>query len=409
MIYDSIIIGAGAAGLMTAITAARGGAQVLLLDGQKKIGAKILMSGGTRCNVTNKAVSEKDYNSGQRMRVRNILRGFDNIQAIRFFKEIGVELVLEPTGKYFPTTHSGKTVLDALLAECGKLNIEVKAEHKVEAVTFAEGIFTVRGNGFGFQGRTAVLTTGGLSYPGTGSDGIGFRIAQSFGHTVLDTMPALTPLTTDDEELKSISGIALPVALDLYSKGKKKLSMTGDFLFTHIGFSGPVALDISRHWLACAAQSPQIFANFFPEHTTETFTAFIQDESIKHPKKTLRTVLTDRMAQRMAAVLLAKQKLDGNVLLNQLGKEARRRLAEACTHYPLAISGAVGYSKAEVTAGGVDLAEVNPKTLESNEQQGLFLAGEVLDVDGRIGGFNFQWAWASGHAAGQAIARKEKK
>jgi len=422
MIYDCIIIGAGAAGLMTAIAAAKNGPglKILLLDGQKKTGAKILMSGGTRCNVTNKEVSEKDYNSHQLMRVRNILRAFDNRQAIRFFNDLGVELVLEATQKYFPTTHSGKTVLDALVAECTKQSVEIKNEHKVLAVAVEGGIFTIKGEGFTYQTRTVALTTGGLSYPTTGSDGTGYRIAQSFGHTVLDTMPALTPLTTDDADFKKLSGISLPVVLTLFVTGKKHKTIRDDFLFTHLGFSGPAALDISRHWLAAELlqiqaapvaevngakeEQPQLFANFLPSQNTERFEVFVHKAQEQHPKKSLKNFLSGLLPERLAYALLAKAGIDGTRLLNQLAKEARRKLVMVCTHYPLAVSGVVGYSKAEVTAGGVDLAEADPKTLESKYQSGLFFAGEILDVDGRIGGFNFQWAWASGHAAGTAIA-----
>src|SRR5208283_1532249 len=165
MIYDVIVVGAGAAGLMTAIQAAQGGLRVLLLEGQKKVGAKILMSGGTRCNVTNKAVSEKDFNSEQIIYVRNILRSFSNADTIRFFKDLGVDLVLEPTGKYFPSTNSGKTILDALLRKINGLNITLLCEHKVKAVSFDNNEFSVKGDNFHFCCKKIVLTTGGLSYP----------------------------------------------------------------------------------------------------------------------------------------------------------------------------------------------------------------------------------------------------
>lgn len=191
--FDVIIIGAGAAGLMTAIQASRGGLQVLLLEGQKKVGAKILMSGGTRCNVTNKSVGEKDFNSHQIMDVRNILRSFNNERTLEFFNELGLELTLEPTGKYFPVTNSGKTVLDALLNQIKAGGTTLLTEHKVKAVTKTQDGFIVKGDNFQFNAKNVVLTTGGLSYPTTGSDGTGYRLAQSFGHSMIETTPALTP------------------------------------------------------------------------------------------------------------------------------------------------------------------------------------------------------------------------
>lgn len=405
--YDAIIIGAGAAGLMTAITAARGGVRVLLLEGQHKIGAKILMSGGTRCNVTNTAISEKDYNSSQLMRVRNILRAFDNEDAIRFFKDLGVELVLEPTGKYFPVTNSGKTVLDALLAECAKHAIEIKTGHKAAALEFSGAAFTVKGDGFAHQSKAVVLTTGGFSYPATGSDGTGYRLAQGFGHMLLPTMPALTPLTTNDDEFKKLSGISLPVTLALYFDGKKHKSVSDDFLFTHQGFSGPVALDISRHWLAAPAKTRQIFVNFLPTEDDQSFEALLQNEQDGNPKRSLKHFLASLLPERLAAALLLKLNFDGHKALNQVTKEVRRKVVTLVTQYPLAVTGVIGYSKAEVTAGGIDVSQIDAKTLESVFQPGLFFAGEILDVDGRIGGFNFQWAWASGHAVGSALVHRK--
>jgi predicted Rossmann fold flavoprotein len=403
--YDVVIVGAGAAGLMTAIQAAEGGLRVLLLEGQKKVGAKILMSGGTRCNVTNRAVSEKDFNSGQIIYVRNILRSFTNADTIRFFKDLGVELILEETGKYFPSTHSGKTILDALLRRIDPAkNVTLLCGHKVKAVDRQDGLFILKGDDFQFQGRKAVLTTGGLSYPSTGSDGTGFRLAQSFGHPMVETTPALTPLTTKEQNLRSLSGVTIEAQLTLIVDGKRHFSCRESFLFTHFGFSGPAALDISRHYLR--AEGPrQVEANFIPdldENSLQAFLGLIQRES---PRKTIKNVLIGMMPQRLAEVILNKAGIDAALAMNQLDKAARKRLIGRCVHYPLEVTGVLGYSKAEVTAGGIDWAEINPKTLESRLAPGLFFAGEILDVDGRIGGFNFQWAWASGYTAAQALIR----
>jgi len=407
MIYDVIVAGAGAAGLMTAIQAAEGGLKVLLLEGQKKVGAKILMSGGTRCNVTNKAVSEKDFNSEKIIYVRNILRSFTNTDTIEFFKDLGVELALEPTGKYFPVTNSGKTVLDALLRKINSLKVEILVEHKVKAVNKVDGGFTLKGEHFNFQGKTVVLTTGGLSYPTTGSDGTGYRLAQSFGHPMIETAPALTPLSTRDNELKSLSGITLDVQLTLVVDGKRQFSCRDSFLFAHFGFSGPSALDISRHWLKAKGQK-KITVNFVPNFDADSFQRYLGGIQENAPRKTLKTVLVELMPQRLADVILKKSGIEESLIMNQLDKAARQRLIDRCVHYPLDVTGVLGYSKAEVTAGGIDFAEVNPKTLESKLVPGLFFAGEILDVDGRIGGFNFQWAWASGYTAAQAIIKQRE-
>jgi len=405
MTYDVIIIGAGAAGLMTAIQAAEGGLKVLLLEGQKKVGAKILMSGGTRCNVTNKTVSEKDFNSEKIIVVRNILRSFTNKDTIEFFNGLAVELTLEVTGKYFPTSNSGKTILEALLRKiASRPNVTLLLEHKVKAIYFKDNEYILKGDNFQFNTRRIVLTTGGLSYPTTGSDGTGYRLAQSFGHSMIETLPALTPLTTKDNDLKSLSGITLDVQLNLIVDTKKYFSCRESFLFTHFGFSGPAALDISRHYLKAQGKK-EIAANFIPPYDENSFLVFLRQVVEKSPNKTIRGVLIELMPQRLVDLILRKTKLEASLPMNQLDKASRQQLIARCVQYPLEITGVLGYSKAEVTAGGIDFAEVNPKTLESKLMPGMFFAGEILDVDGRIGGFNFQWAWASGYTVAQALIR----
>ena len=257
---------------------------------------------------------------------------------------------------------------------------------------------------FSYSGKNIVLTTGGLSYPTSGSDGTGYRLAQSFGHPMAETSPALTPLTTQDNDLKSLSGITLEARLTLVVDGKREISRRDSFLFTHFGFSGPAALDISRHFLRCKGRK-QMMANFIPDYDENSFTAYLGKIQRDTPRKALRNTLIELMPQRLADIILKKAGIDGALPMNQLSKVSRQRLITGCVNYALDVAGVLGYSKAEVTAGGIDLAEINPKTLESKLAPGLFFAGEILDVDGRIGGFNFQWAWASGHAVAQALIR----
>ncbi len=410
---DCIIIGAGAAGLMTAITAARLGVKVLLLDSREKIGAKILMSGGTRCNVTNEAVSDKDYNSGDLMRVRNILKVFDNKKTIVFFKEIGVDLVLEKDGdgnhergrggKYFPRSNSGKTVLEALMKEATRAGVKLVAPARVTGVQFIKDLYHVTAEGNVYTANKVVLATGGLSYPASGSDGSGYAIAKQFGHGLVATTPALTPFNSTDKIFNELSGISLTITLTLKEDGKKKFVTTDGFLFTHTGYSGPAVLDMSRHYLRAKGKKV-MEANFMPIFNDATFTEAIAKTIVEHPKKTAKNFLTQWMPERLAVALLLKARVAPDTVLNQLKKDRRISLLNTCLHYPLEVSGVVGYSKAEVTAGGVNLNQLNPKTLESLHQPGLYFVGEICDVDGRIGGFNFQWAWASGYIAGNAVS-----
>ena len=409
-VWDVAVVGAGAAGLMGAIAAAREGARVLLLDGQQTIGAKILMSGGTRCNVTNRAVTEADFESNSKRIVRDILRTFSSQKAVKFFEDLGVSVVLEPGGKYFPSTHSGKTILEVLMREAANRQAVLKNGCKIKKISAGGGFFRITGDETIFSAKTVILSTGGLSYPGTGSDGSGFSIAQSFGHSLVPTTPALTPLETDDADWKGLSGLSLPVRLTHKSNGKMTASFEGPLLFTHFGFSGPAVLNISRYWIRCpqGARS-ELFSDFLPHENEEGLRAALKSTAAHRPSLSLARFLAAKLPERFAETCLKKLAIPASLSLNQLGREDRERVIKQLRHCPLKITGAVGYRKAEATAGGISLEEVDRRTLESKLRAGLFFAGEMLDVDGRIGGFNFQWAWSSGQVAGRAAAKKSKE
>jgi len=435
-VWDVAVVGAGAAGLMAALVAARGGSRVLLLDSKEKIGAKILMSGGTRCNITNAAVTEKDFESDQKRTLAAVLKAFSPERALKFFKELGVEAVLEPGGKYFPSTHSGRTVLEALLRGTREAGVRLIPSRKVtrliyekEPVTvqtrhpepacrtgrrsegsqceILQGFFRVEGDSFSYPAKKVILTTGGLSYPQTGSDGTGYSLAQSFGHSLVPVSPALTPLLTGDEDFKKLSGVSLPARLNLYFEGAKKSEQEGAFLFTHTGFSGPAALDISRHWVRLQGKGrAEIFANFLPAFQEEAFREKILTETREQPSRLIKTFLGDFLPRAFSEIFLKKMSIPESSVLNQWSRVAREKCVRNLFHYLLPVTGVTGYSKAEVTAGGVDLREIRKESMESRLQPGLFFAGEILDADGRIGGFNFQWAWASGFLAGYAACRQ---
>ena len=437
-VYQICVVGAGAAGLMTAITAAKNGAKVLLLDTREKYGAKIIMSGGTRCNLTNREVSEKDYATSEPNIVRAILRGYTSEQALKFFAEIGVETAEEPgIGKFFPVMDSGQFVLEKLILEAKRLGVTIETPRRVTAVVRrpeaggasgqgssgleprASGPFLVSGEGFEYQAEKVVLTTGGLSFPSTGSDGTGDAIVQKLGHTILFREPSLTPLTTADEDWKKLTGISLETKLTFF-EGKKPLqSFQGSFLFTHFGFSGPVVLNVSRYWI-CAhakrigsdyendpARLEKIMANFLPSHTEDQIRKEIVQGHFLFPRQTIKNYLSLRkLPDRFIEALLQKCCVNRAVPLCDLMKNERELILKELFHHELSVIGDKGYAKAEVTAGGVDLREIRKETMESRKVPGLYLAGEILDCDGRIGGFNFQWAWATGFLAGQATAKK---
>jgi len=402
------IVGAGAAGLASAIASARAKApSVLLLDGRDVIGAKILMSGGTRCNVTHVKVLPSDFFSQSPRTVRNILSGFSCERTLQFFKELGVSLILEETGKYFPETNSAKTVLDALVNEAHRLGVSLVTGVKVERADFSEGVFHLTTQKESYRAQTLILCTGGLSYPSTGSDGSGYRLAEAFGHSRVETSPALTPLLTADSVWKTLSGLTLECRLECWVGGKKQSEFTDSFLFTHQGFSGPSALNISRHWLrAPKSEDPEIRASFLPKEHENSLREKMMGATAQYPTRSIKRWLAGLLPERLAEVLTGRAGIPEGVTLSSLSRIQREALIRGVLQSPLAVNGTSGYAKAEVTAGGIDFADVNAHTLESRKIPGLFFAGEILDVDGRIGGFNFQWAWASGHTAGTQAAKK---
>lgn len=405
-LYDSVIIGAGAAGLMTAIQAQRLGLKILLLDSREKIGAKILMSGGTRCNVTNQNVSEKDFASSEPRLVRNILRAFPSAKTLAFFSELGVELLPEAGGKFFPATHSSHTVLNALVDEISRNSIPLLSGKEVTEVFFENNIFLARGPGFEYRAKTAVFCTGGLSYPSTGSDGKGYSLARAFGHHPIRTSPALTPLMSDDRLWKTLTGLSLPCRVSLLTNGKEEAAYTGDFLFTHFGFSGPTALNISRHWERAADKKASVIqVNFLPQENEHSLRERFLAQARQFPNRAVKRVFSGVLPERMTVAILEKTGIAPDQPLNHIRAEERKSLIENIVRYVLPVKGVYGYQKAEVTAGGIDLKEIDYRSMESKLRPGLFLAGEILDADGRIGGFNFQWAWATGFLAAQGVEK----
>lgn len=416
---DIVVVGAGAAGLMASIIAGRelkGRKRILLLDSRKKIGAKILISGGTRCNVTNAKVTPKDYHGASSHYIQHVLEGFNPDKTRQFFNEIGVELVLEPTGKYFPTTHSGKTVLEALMREADKERVELKTGVRITRIQRRDGHFLLQGGEteeerekipYAVLAKRVILTTGGLSYPETGSDGAGLKMAEELGHSIEETHPSLTPLTGEDEDWISLSGITIDAKISFYEHSKKVAEYSDSFLFTHQGFSGPAALDISR-FVASSKKDWEVRISFLPRDNAEIFRKHLEQEKVKHPNRCLRNLLKEDflLPERLSEVLLRKCGIPINIILNQLGKEAAKALLEILFAYPLPVTGVIGYKKAEVTMGGVSTKEVQVATMESKKTPGLYFAGEILGVDGRIGGFNFQWAWSTGFIAGHSAAKE---
>lgn len=426
---DLAIVGAGAAGLAAAIFAAEearaaGGPaiEIVMLESAGKVGAKILISGGGRCNITNSEIRPEDFN-GARNPIRNILAAFDQHAASSWFESIGVRLKREEGGKLFPISDRARTVVDALVGRCNRLGVRILTGRRVDGIellpteTFDESDADRRDRRFAVHYRdgelaahSVILATGGRSLPRTGSDGTGWEVIARLGHTVTNTHPALVPLKLHQDLFHGeLSGLSLNVELTVIADDRLIDRRFGSLLWTHFGISGPVVLDASRHWIAAqsrlAGAKVRIRCNFMPGYDRAAAESWLLKVAAVHPRMTLRHLLAERIPERLGATLARFCGIDPSLPAGQLPRPQRRRLVEALIAFEAPIIGNRGWDFAEVTAGGVPLAEIDYRTMESRRVPGLFVIGEMLDCDGRIGGYNFQWAWATGFLAGRAAAR----
>ena len=414
---DLVVVGAGAAGLATAIFAARAAPhlRVRCLDGARRVGAKILVSGGSRCNVTNREVTERDFWGGSSRVVRNVLRAFPAARAAAFFEELGVRLHEEEDGKLFPDTNRSRTVLDALLAEAARLGIVIEPDHRVIGMARDGDVWSlsiVRRAGAALaetalSSRAVVIATGGRSLPKTGSDGLGYDLVRGLGHGYVDTTPALAPLLLNGQRHASLAGVSHTATLSLRVDGRVAVRLDGSLLWTHFGVSGPVVLNLSRHWHRATLDGANVdvLMNVSPGETFESLEAWWLDQERGRPRARATTVLSTRVPAAIADAWLAAAGIERDTTMAHVGREDRRRLVRALIEGPVTVLDSRGYGHAEVTAGGIPLDEIDPATMQSRVCPGLYLVGEILDVDGRLGGFNFQWAWSSGWVAGQAVAK----
>ncbi len=431
--YDTLIIGAGAAGLATAIFAAEAAPamRIALLDSARRIGAKILVAGGGRCNVTHDAVSPDDYFANRNI-VRNVLAAFGVERTVEWFASMGVELKREPTGKLFPVTDTAATVRDALVGRCQALGVDIRTSCRVSAVRRAGDAFALDTAQGPVHAANLVLATGGRSLPRTGSDGHGWHIARTLGHRVTDTHAALVPLVLDSAFIHAdLSGISHDVEVRTFIDGKLADRRTGSMLWTHFGLSGPVIMDASRHWTIAhdagraVAIQLNLLAGAAPDHADawlQPAAAGCEDRSgssgilanagVCKPgqaNESVGTRVARALPQRVAGAVCAWAGVDPATPMHQLKRGARRAMVGALTELAVPVVGHRGWNHAEVTAGGVPLKEIDHRTMRSRLVDGLWLVGEMLDCDGCIGGFNFQWAWATGHLAGRALAANPRR
>ena len=387
--FDVIIIGAGAAGMMSAIEAGKRGRKVLLVDHYKKIGEKIRISGGGRCNFTNINTNPNKFLSQNPKFVRSALSQYTQNDFISLINKHEIKFHEKKLGQLF-CDQSAQQIVEMLLKECELAKVTILKEFIIEDVNKENEQYIVSTKDEKYFSQSLIVATGGLSVPKIGATSFGYEIAKKFDHDVIETLPALVPLTFNEKILemcKELTGLSVEAIVSF----NKTLFQEG-MLFTHRGLSGPSILQISSYW----KQGDNIKVNLSPKLNVFNF---LEEKRKNNPKLDIGQILSDILPKRLAQIICNNNKVTGNI--SELSNKILKQLSDNINTWLINPTGSEGYRTAEVTLGGVNTKELSSKTMMSNKHQGLFFIGEVVDVTGHLGGYNFQWAWSSGYVAGQ--------
>lgn len=390
---DVIIIGAGAAGLMCALTAAQRGRKVLVIDHANKAGKKILMSGGGRCNFTNMYTEPDNFLSNNPHFCKSALARYTQWDFIEMVQRHQITYHEKKLGQLF-CDNKASDILQMLLDECAATGATIQLSTPVASIKATDHGFTLRCNQQTLSCKSLVIASGGLSIPTLGATGYGYQVAEQFGHTILPTRAGLVPFTITDPQLKELCTALSGTSIDDCVVQCNSQIFKEDLLFTHRGLSGPVILQISSYWQSGDTIEIDLLSD-------SDASAWLLQQQAQHPNLELKTVLSECFTRKMAQLLC--EHWFTNTPLKQYNTKQLTEIGERLNNWQLTPSGTEGYRTAEVTLGGVDTQEVSSKTMQSQKQDNLYFIGEVLDVSGHLGGFNFQWAWASGHAAGIVV------
>lgn len=421
MKYDVIVVGGGPSGLMAAIAAGEQGARVLLLDKGEKLGRKLAISGGGRCNVTNRLPLEEiiKHIPGNGRFLYSAFSVFNNEDIIRFFEKLGIKLKEEDHGRMFPVTDKAQSVVDALIEQLKKYRVHIRTNTPVSKVLYhedkVEGVILKTGEQI--DTKSLVLAVGGKSVPHTGSTGDGYAWAKAAGHTITDLYPTEVPITSNEPFIKNktLQGLALrDVALSVLNpKGKTVITHTMDMLFTHFGISGPAVLRCSQYVVKTLKKfnvdSVTVSIDALPSMNEEEIFQFVLKETKAEPKKAIKNILKGFLPERYLLFLLEKNQIDLQVTSANLSHESIRSFAKDCKQFQFDVNGTLPIEKAFVTGGGVSVKEIHPKEMSSKFMNGLYFCGEILDIHGYTGGYNITSALVTGRLAGVNAGKYSKR
>lgn len=408
-----LVIGGGAAGLLAGIAAAQNGAQTVILEKMRRPGKKILITGKGRCNITNNCDLQEIIKNipGNGRFLNSALRRFTNQDIVQLLEDNGLPTKVERGGRVFPVSDKAADVVDTFVKIYKNYGGKLLTDCKVKNITAEFGKITgaVTADGQKFAADAVILAAGGSSYPGTGSDGSGVKLAKALGHTIVPLAPSLVPLESDSPYIGGLQGLSLRnIEGTVYADGKKIGSEFGEMLFTHFGVSGPIILSLSKcvaEAFARGAQDVELAIDLKPALDKDKLDARLQRDFTQYSRKQMPNGMKDLLPQRLIVPVLDQAFIDEEKFVNQLSRAERRRLVDVLKAFTVPITGTRPIAEAIVTAGGVSLKEIDPKTMESKLIKGLFFAGEVMDIDGYTGGYNLQAAFSTGYAAGTFAAQ----
>jgi len=397
-----IVVGGGAAGMMAAIVAKRNGGDVILIERNDRVGKKLLATGNGRCNYTNLNIDINNYHGLSNKFALNALTELNVDKTIEFFETLGITPADEDNGKVYPLSFQSSSMLDVLRYEIAYLGIELITEAFVADIKKKKS-FTIRlKDGRTFQGDRVILATGGMAMPVSGSDGSGYSIVKNLGHTVTEIFPGLVQLKLEGNIFKQINGVKFIGVAGIYNKNNLIVEDSGDILFTDYGISGPPILQISRKAIELMSRGTNIELRISIIHTKtkDELKEYLYKRFKNMPMKTMEEGLIGLINKKLILPILKELNIDKNISVGKIESRDIEKLAQLLTSWSFKIIGNKGWGQAQVTAGGVNTNEVSSDTMESKLVEGLYIVGELLDIDGDCGGFNLQWAWSSGYVAG---------
>ncbi len=395
------IIGAGASGITAAIFAARFGAEVLLFEQLDRVGKKILATGNGRCNLTNKFIDVSRYHGNNPKFAYSVLNEFNFLNTIDFFEELGILSKVEDEGKVYPYSDQASSILDVLRFELESLGVVERVSTTIEKIEKKSNSFVLKTDkGEKFNVDKVIISTGGKSSPKLGSKGIGYKIAKSLGHNLVEPFPALVQLKLNYDRLKAIKGVKFIGNASIICEDKVVKDYNGEILFTDYGISGPPILQLSRHALELynLNKNPYIKVDMFKDYSRDELFSLLKNRFTNSKAKPIDFALIGMINKKLIPIVLKDAGFNNiKALCSSITNKEINSLVSILKEWKFEISGSTGWEFSQVTAGGISVKDINPKTLESKIVKGLFFAGEVLDIDGDCGGFNLQWAWASGY------------